>query len=74
MSSTRLHSLLRLRLRRPLTHLRSVADFYNGYILGYFDEMSCPNYLKKENFATMQKNLKASKLTLYVRRERSERK
>ncbi|GMH65735.1 hypothetical protein TrLO_g14495 [Triparma laevis f. longispina] len=40
--------------------------FYNGYILGYFDKHCCPNYLKEENFATMQKNLKKGNLTLYT--------
>ena len=41
-------------------------SFYNGYILGYFDKMCCPNYLKEENFATMKKNLNNGNLTLYT--------
>jgi len=40
--------------------------FYNGYILGYFDKHSCPNYLMEENFDKMQASLKKGALTLYT--------
>lgn len=40
--------------------------FYNGYILGFYDEHCCPNYLKKENFDKMQEGLNAGNLTVYT--------
>ena len=36
-----------------------------GYILGEYTEQNCPRYLKRENYAKMQRFLRAGKLHLF---------